>query len=769
MRICRCETTEARPCDDSGVVLVILALICLALLLLAGLALDTSALKTAKKEQILLSDSVASVAMSAYSASAAPGPLERLEEARNSAEALAKLNVNASFTKSFLKNPAAQQDLGPKQAGGAFIPGPSGQGESGNIVPGKWHYVPTWLAPDFDKTTGACIGARPCPCDDNGKWAGPCFQPLNLDVPSTPPVSVNAFRADLHLRQDSPLRTTFMKAVGQEYLNVFSSSVVATRPMRIIYLVDLSRRSHSETHLPYEVVGAGVTAKFTAAESAYRLTNKTCAGAETYGFPGSSATCPHITLPCSSGTNFPTTDCQFAGGWFDGLNTASYNYHCGSTPFLPSPARVVASHGSRLRLRTEYRCVTVNYEEAGVAKPAAPYMVDIYRGGTKDVTPFIGAQPLGDMLNAVSLGLDRMKRRNVRDDFAAIIGFDQNADINVRKFPQEAPGTTEFSTMASPGTTEYDDMADFTSDAADPLLRYRDHFFFPREDALASFPAALHAAARMLLSRSDYSAADNHIVLITNGFSNCYDDTNGDHVCGRWDDQVSERTSINKAIEFAQKELAPKKIHLSVLMFSEMVKPHELKKRGTLSTNSGRCMRENEAAEQGLAYTNPGPEPAEPFNPADPSYTSHVDSALNPSQNSSATPKGVDPNTGAVTYRAFHTYPNKLYSAVSSTQGVWGPVRKPCAPESEQLAGGKSCADGGLDDYLDAKCGGLATGNATLGELFGSGSYSPITDADGRLVCDSRCRDRRTQLRDYIDQIFDRNPLAKVDDGVKVN
>ena len=57
---------------------------------------------------------------------------------------------------------------------------------------------------------------------------------------------------------------------------------------------------------------------------------------------------------------------------------------------------------ARLHARDEYRCLTIRYQEGEDAPRTDHYLVDLYRGRTADLDPYMGPELLNSMLSAVA-------------------------------------------------------------------------------------------------------------------------------------------------------------------------------------------------------------------------------------------------------------------------------------------------------------------------------------------------------------------------------
>jgi hypothetical protein len=701
---------------QEGVVLIIVALLALGLITMVGLILDIYTLRITKSSQDSSTAVAASNSISTY-ARTTGAPAERLEAAREAAEKTANVNFSFSMGKALAVDPTATIDVGNGLA-------PTAPERRNPLSPGIWHFLPTWQLPYFDPITHLCLKSA-CPCKDN-KWNGPCFEGIDINDPSTAGTEIDSMNLSVTLEDETALKTVFMRTVGIESQAISATSTAALRPLRIVFLVDLSRPSVWETHLPYEAIGPGSLPNYVPAEYAYHLMNKSCAASDSPylvfrgepGFDSSLLTCqPKATYDVCSGVNtanWPPSDCEFAGGWIPGFNNAEFNQYC-PKPFLVA-SRVIPSHPHLLHAKEEYRCFPTTYQEGSDTAVNAAYLVDAYRGDTKDQKPYTGPEPLNTMLAAVKAGLDIIAQRELHDDRVAIVGFDRRADMNIRRFDLTAYDSSDFPSMQH-----------LVQTPEDPTFRNSQHLFFPREDAVANIPDAIKKAADMLMALPDYPATENHVILITDGLSICSptDEYRTAYDCSFNTD--SAKKSIDDAVKLVNELYVPNSLHLDVLLIGGLVQPHQVMRKGP----QGTCMDQSLTEDASLPFT--------------------AGDSTDPKELEDAIASGTVTN-GALTFANKYLYPNKLASAVSASDGIWGPVRQPCVPPvGVPLPDGKTCAAGGLLAHLDERCAALMSTHDTLGLENG------ITDADGRLICDPQCRDREEQVEDYIKTILNKS------------
>src|SRR5262249_31259938 len=149
---------------------------------------------------------------------------------------------------------------------------------------------------------------------------------------------INSFKVELKVRNESPIHTVFSQVQGEKDMYFTSTATAATVPTRLVYLLDLSRSSHIETHLPYERVGTKSDNTQNASEYALHITaNGTCDA--THSNP-----CPAQGLG---------TTCTFEGGLYPDLYSVMYR---STSPQIMKTARNLVTDYSTRRSRSDYKC-----------------------------------------------------------------------------------------------------------------------------------------------------------------------------------------------------------------------------------------------------------------------------------------------------------------------------------------------------------------------------------------------------------------------------
>ncbi len=677
---------------QNGAIVPIIALFIVVILIFGALAIDSTVVATSKSQQQHTTEYVALAALNAFG-SASGNSLNKLYASRDRAAEIAGINIMLGDSLSGYSHQAVQ--LGPVISTGQTAS--STDGANGKITPGVWHFFPP-----IDCTNKP----TPCPCN-NGRWAGPCFQELDFNDPNQTNTTPNAFRADLRLHPDSPLRTLFAKVIGQDYIPLQSTATAAIVPHHGVLLVDLSRSSTMETHHPYERYG-----RDNSTEYAFKLTNTVgCNSYTDHTNPCTPRPPPYLCrdintntyVPYASAINWPPTICDFVGGSPPGLYTALYNYYC-SLPPLP-PRRGTLTQPTR-HFKDDYGCYIVSYHDENGSPRSDHYLIDKYRCQETDSSSSAfcpnyhdGPEPLNTMLHGVNYALQLIAARQVPGDLIGAIGFDQSAKIPERRFNLVPPTDPSFTTLQR--ITDIDNQTDSTLEE-----RIQNHFFFPRVDASSNYPEALKEALEMLKNAPASESAENFVAILSDGLTFCK--SSGE--C-----EVSEagfQESFNESHDLILNEYVPNKIRLHFLMKGSISSPHTLLLPS--ANGDGSCMSEEEAR-----LSNPPVEFVDYSTISSPLADALIDSSLN------------------------FFAPNKFYELVQATNGIWGPIR-PCC--------GSSCPD--VSSQIASACA-KATQQGPI-------SLLPLV-RNGRLSCDSKGKDARTQIEDYVNQVISRNPYVLVE------
>lgn len=657
---------------------MVVAIMAVVLLLFAGLAIDATMTATSQSQMRYRAEFAALAALKKYHEEPG-GYLAKLEAARQRAEEMAGLNL--SIGTAFEENPGQGQGIGTSHS---TSPTP----HTGVITPGIWHR----------QEPADCTGLpSPCPCD-GGVWKGACFQEIDLDDPGQQNLVPTAFKADVYTRTASPIKRIFGNLVGQSTIELSASATASVVPYHGVVLLDISRSAHRETHVPFETTGGMYeTVIIGATESAWQITSHSCP--------------PDNSNPC-----LVPGICTLGGGWGSpgGLYNAIYNYSAPAilnSPRPGSPLQPPTKH-----YRNDYQCFSSTYSEDGGSSQTVHYLVDTWRGTDSSGNTYYGPEPLSTLLHGINKLYDHLNKYPARGDLLGMVAFDKSAKIDIRTFPLEPVGAADFQKAML--ITDIDN-----EDAASRKQRYEDHMFFPRVEGYTNYPQALRVAEEMLLSAPDSESAENFVLLISDGLTNCSELG----ACSY--DEASYLNSVSESLNIILNDYVENQIKFHMVIAGELTKPHTM--LSSSQTDPSQCMTEEEAR-----LSNP------PLN--------FTDSEANAEDFAEATRRNQF--TSGV---GFYYDPSRFYDAVRATDGLWLPLR-PCCKV------GGVCTD--VQNDLQAVCAAASPGTIPgRPEQPLPAIHPDHTDPDGRLTCDAEGRSRRVQLEDYVNKIFERNPYVLVE------
>jgi len=684
----------------------------LVILVFAGLAIDSAFLTTSKVQQRQLSEYVALESLHTYLQT--PGSLDtKLLAVRSRASEITSQNI-------LLGNRMSGSTSGPNDVR-ASTDGATA-GTNGTVYPGIWWYrEPTSQAPLAN-----------CPAYEKWgqPWTGQFFQFVDLDL--FPNCRINSFQAILHFSGDSGIRTTFMRAAGVTTTSeTISDAVAATYPRRGVFLVDLSRSTHAETHLPYEAAGGAEQDQY------FKLSSE-------FSFRASIGCAANNTIPAACMP--PGTTCDIYGGSVAGLYESLWLSSSvpppptlGGYDFIKPGARV-AGEPPYSHHRDEYKCYDITYTDPRIsATPRTEtYFVDMRRDAD-----YLGPEPLTTMLRGVNYGYGLMAQTWVQGDMLGILGFDQSAVIPERRFNLSEP--------ESPGFNEAVNLTDIENDPpclSDPgvsasVCRVRDKFFISRDRGHSNIAEALQEARRGLIAVATDQPAENFVMLLSDGLGNCDRNRN----CGSSDARyMASYTDVQDVI---RNQYIPDDIRFHFLSFGDVTGAHTLvvpspSKVDELG-NSTACMTEEEARDH-----------------SPPLFLTDFTSGK------SATPEATfrqatlnmggafinDPDFPGQRIKSQGTRfysPNQLFELTRDSQGRWFPTRPPCR------VGGVNT---NIQNNLKTACTGK-TFSQTNGRPTAI-TVGPFTDNFGRLLCDPEGLIRMRQVTQAMDVVLGRSPYIIV-------
>lgn len=715
--------TRGSESQESGIVLVMLALLIIPLIIFIALAIDTGRLSTSHSQLRYTTDLAALGALEAFIVAEERAGTnltfnELVEAARQRAQELATFSVllaNTEQTPVAENTPAREIEV-------------NTMGPAGMIEPGSW-----W----FEQPDGGCTAASAsgCPCSASATWEGPCFQPVAGGLTAT----ANAFRVTLRTKETSPLRNIFGPATGllpntpaHEEVPITVTSIASLIPRHAVFIVDLSGSTQEDTHISSQLIDPFAT--MTQAEQddmfndrpsemRYRLrqTSATCGAA---GMSQCQCTAGSRTNPC------PNDNCSVWGLPHLLMYQNAANVRVGTSVY-PSTAHS----------KDDYECFILNNERG-----TEHYLVDTERRNTTDRGMFQGAEPLNSILASINVAMDVLVERSVPGDSIAVVGFDQGAEISSRIIgPTNPQDTTTFNRLRR--LTDVDN----TSTVQERI----EAAFFPLVPSDTDVPEALLTAAGLLEDQALSETADNFVVLFSDGLTNCR------HTPAF---QLSGGEVIPGTTEECERDAADNDERFAILQDS---------------------LRETSCILSGIDCPAGTPPELESFERED--ITFHMimvgDSvapntvlAQNASGNGCLTDTEVRAAGGAfaageigtsATYanrsrNAPYLYPNNMFftRGVQPTGGFWLPLRRPCNFPGITTAECRNDGDGVT--YLNQLCtNGVGPGGIeNTANMIASNS----SGTNFHLVCDARCRSIRQQAEDFVRQIYAQSPFMLVEE-----
>jgi hypothetical protein len=505
--------------SQSGVVLIILALLIVPLVIFLAFAIDTARLSASHTQQSNTTDSIALGALEAYLNSTGATRADKMADAFTRAEEIGAFGENLLVgDPSLTQTPSGMlEDPSNTLAARASI-----ANNAGYLWAGRW-----W----FEEPSGSCaawsddVPFPGCPCD-GANFTGACFEGIN-DANDPEP---SAFKIGLRTQQSSPIKLFFGRIVGWEAVNISSMAIATLVPRKAVFLVDLSNSTNFETHfipqagkewldttkpgghdlcglwqgaaeatqysLPLDTTSAPST--YTAAQLGHckyssdhtlDLTVSECAGSihcdnvgvnPRYDFlhDGSPRYDWNRFMLEDEGTGYINAGLCVAPNLNLRTRAAAENDPLQKTIFaVPSGDTVVFP--VQRHFKGEYQCFCGDNLNASndpdgscahgyylvdtdnmVGTTANSHGYDTDGDYTDAEETYRGPEPLSTILLAIRSALDEMEQRLVAGDGVGVVFFDQDV-LPIRVFPRpDASGVVE---LARVGTAEFDTLKEITN------------------------------------------------------------------------------------------------------------------------------------------------------------------------------------------------------------------------------------------------------------------------------------------------------------------
>ena len=599
--------------EEQGAILVLALVVLSALITISFIAFNVSSLFTAVSEQEKQAFRTAVSALDGYTKAETGGmtgsdaTLARIQNSISVAETYTQSNEEHSFLQAFLPARATAVDFG-------F---PFGEGERGKITPGVWFFD----NPGLDHCD--LSDEHNCPCTGSGESAyftGPCFREIDSAFLSAhPDIEPNAIRVNLKVSDESPFEFVLGKMLGRDSVTFSSTATAAFAPRNTIALVDLSRSSYQQTHLPVERGPAPGQLGFNATQAlgtefALKLRSDT----------------PSCNLNACTAAN----TCHYEGGLVSGgMYDAVYRLR----QFTKGTRGILTPFSPTMHYRNDYGCYTICFQlnpDGTCATATQDYLIDNY---TNLLQKYYGPEPLSTNLFGLNYMLQTLNKKSVPGDQFSLIGYDHETKVTNRIVPLTAVKDSSLTKLLT---------ATDTTASKEWITKYN---LFPRVDAMNNLPLALDKAFWEFHDAPNGSRnVENQVVLFTDGITNC---TQASGTCGV--DEAFYTASFNESLDYVRQYYEPRGIKVHVILAGAMVQPH------TMAIAKGGVCESDDAFREGAA-------PTDLFVDKD-AHGAH-------SQNLAGA-------TADLT--AFFHAPNELYRVARETGGTWCPVRQPCPAGSQ--------------------------------------------------------------------------------------
>lgn len=690
--------------------IMLLALLILVIFGMLALSLDTTMVATSRAHFKLSAEQAAMAALERYGESlVTKSQDEALEDAVERAHEILREN--------FQKNPGrvlqkvlgnTQDDIGLCELGGG------GMGANGCIRPVRWYFPFSDFAscdsnavnkdPDDDEEDRW----RPCPCNQ----ACECGEGCPKDPYRTNQIA-NGLKLIYRTDSGSPLRGLFRRIAdfsdarknGQTAeMNFRVAARAILVPRNAVFLLDLS---DSMVWEPSKFKPATTAALCPGLRYVYDIQ------------PG--ATCNN------QGTTVaypppPAAPYAYSTTLGDRIGFRQFYAHC------VYKDNVAINPPGAGNLLSEYQCIDL----PAVDLPGTTTISRSFLVNQVDPKP----EPLTSALSAVHRAMKDFQDRKVPGDKLGIIGFDSGPpedEILDRILAQDRDDPTKRQPSLV-GTESFNDFflaTNISTPITDSVRNSK--FLFPRYidskgkygNVNSDLPTALFNARRMIINTGNYQAAQNFVVMFSDGMSNCLSPID----CRL--EMATLPAYLGGSLNLVNDELQlyrESNITLNFFLLGANSMPHELAFK---MDGANRCATQDEIRSQGLPLVN-------------------------------ATGSFATKGTPIV---------NRLFAGVGKTGGLWAPIRdfygsgspRNC-PLMDKAAMDAECA-AKLDNasiLSDVTSGG---GGVTDGVLTGGGNpwggsdrSSIYWDDNGRIACDPLNRNVNSQVQDYMKEILAKPP-----------
>ncbi len=778
--------------EESGAILVFLAIALLAIVGLLALAIDSGRLASSDSEQTRTAEATAMAALQAFRE--ASGSYDaRLAVAIARAEEVAGLSANA-----LMGRPGESQVSGGELASNA----------AGEVKAGTYFFrEPAETCASFNPANNDANG---CPCSGSVSNA-PCLRErLASDTEAT------GFEVTLQTRTGSPIGNFCGSVIGQKDISLSNRGRAAMVPRNGVFAVDLSSSVCGDTHIDPNRAGPGG-----GSYCAYRVLGTDPPNPSVQN-PPCGVGAPPLDNPCLVNglcrfQDSPREDIdetvsgyQAAPNDLQRLSWESLGDVRGANPTVPT-----------VHYKDDFRCYQLDTNGDGIDET---YLIDAFRD---PLAGYLGPEPLTSILSGINVAAQIVDDEAIAGDKIAVFGFDKRSDIPQREIGESYPPASG----TKPGNANLQRILDMT-DVTNPSsfdLRIANHFFFPRPGAHTDLPEAVMKGSAVLRDLSNFSTAQNYVAMFTDGLNTCHhngpspnwweflrntspvslqndncrigpDPDPGINFCSwQWsankswnnhDNGMREAASLvsgdhpfddNGHLGRMQDLGYPTYVNLGITFhvaaFGDLSQPHTILRRA--SSGSG-CMDDRSARREGKDFVQPMRGPSGWPYP----YTTN--------RLCYETTYGDGPAFGNL--RCQYTgHMDYLYNyMVVPTGGYFVPVRPPCDIADVRNSGlipgftSGQCTAGILEDLVNTICDTAAPGELVKDPSLAAANIAatdtgieytscsppdptvaqvPAGDPEKghRLRCDLSCQTATDQIQGFVQSIYRQNPYVRVE------
>lgn len=742
---------------EHGAVMLLLILLLVPMLIAVAMAIDSARFTTSDTELERIANSMALGALETFLLMEQPADFSAREAAaKERAVELANLESNSLIAAH--DNNFSVDDFRPNG--------------NAQITFGRWFFEePGNGCENFQSTAG-----QTCPCS-GATFTGPCF------VPSADPFEINSARLAIQT-ESNIVNSIFGSLLDLSALRLNASSTVAAVPRNGVFLVDLSRSTQFQTHLPLEQLSAANQNQ--ASEFAFRLAADVNTGTQIFTcndiVPGGN-TCNANGL--AKLANYCTN--TFPGASQTVLDTC--NTQCPPiTPFVAHQTwhTQMQQSGSdpspTAHYRNNYRCETLT-NPANSAQSEA-YLIEQDQTGKEP-------EPLNTILGGIYQAMQTLRQRSIAGDTITLIGFD-GAVFDFTNPPIRSFGPARIDLREGSLFRQIEDLTNPDRSFNEKIPA----FFFPGSGpnrGETDIAGALIAARDRLLEQNNFNIARNFVVLFSDGLASCFHGPTATNGCMFTGASLSPTQCLSPAptnVRSTHSYNNSYTVHLLGLKEATQVISRLDGIPGTIDPTNNHSLPSATQSSCGgasnqLSYFELGirfhyfaiGNNVRPFSwsqanaaktdcateeqlldaPMDPTPLENQTGLFFKLAHANCNSNMLTPSEQAAcnNTNSFYGLSHQMFANYGTyqTRGIYAPVRPPCTPPSGQT----------LVDMMQTFTNNCAAATQSYEPVSHGDPYTITESTRQMLVCDPKGRDAATQILENIQTVYGENPFVIVE------